>query len=376
MFLHELKYELLVCLRVKEIIIWLILFPICLGAFFKMALYNVYEKDIGFSTIEVAVVENSPNSTLHTVLDNIEKQDDAFLKATYTDKEEAEKLLKDKEVSGIIFSDAELSLIVDGKGMRSTMLSDFVKTYNDRQRIIMEAIKNDPSSAQSVIDELSKEVSTCTKISLSDGNPNYYVQYFYNLIAMVALFGSLTGLHITINNQANLSALGARKNCSPVPKSISTLASIIGSIIIQGVCMVICVTYIKFILKVDFGSHLPLVYISAFISGILGISLGFFVGAIGRIKTELKTSILSSVSLLSCFFSGLMVGNMKVTVQKKLPWFNKINPAAVITDSFHCLDYYKDYDMFITKIITMLVMSAIFMLFGFLISRRKKYADL
>ena len=87
MFLHELKYELLVCLRLKEIIIWLILFPICLGAFFKMALYNVYEKDIGFSTIEVAVVENSPNSTLHTVLDNIEKQDDAFLKATYTDKE-------------------------------------------------------------------------------------------------------------------------------------------------------------------------------------------------------------------------------------------------------------------------------------------------
>lgn len=376
MFLHELKYELLVCLRVKEILIWMIIFPVCLGAFFKMALYNVYEKDIGFSTIDVAVVENSPNTALHTVLDNMEKQDDAFLKATYTDKEEAEKLLQNKEVSGIIFSDAELTLTVDGKGMRSTMLSDFVKTYNDRQRIITEAVKNDPVSAQAVIDELSKDISTCTEIPLNDGNPNYYVQYFYNLIAMVAIFGSLTGLHITINNQANLSALGARKNCSPTPKSISTLASLIGSIIIQGGCMVICVTYIKYVLKVDFGSHLPLVYISAFIGGILGVSLGFFVGSIGRIKTDMKTSILISVSLLSCFLSGLMVGNMKVTVQKNLPWFNKINPAAVISDSFHCLDYYKGYDMFITKIVTMLVISAIFMLLGFIMIRRKKYADL
>ena len=59
MFLHNLKYELLSSLRVKDILIWLILFPVALGTFFKIAFSNVYKETTKFDTIPVAVTDEA-----------------------------------------------------------------------------------------------------------------------------------------------------------------------------------------------------------------------------------------------------------------------------------------------------------------------------
>jgi ABC-2 type transport system permease protein len=71
-----------------------------------------------------------------------------------------------------------------------------------------------------------------------------------------------------------------------------------------------------------------------------------------------------------------MVGNMKAIIAAKIPWFNKINPAALISDCFYCLNIYEDYDRFVSKLITMAVITAVFMFLGFISSRRKKYASI
>ena len=70
-----------------------------------------------------------------------------------------------------------------------------------------------------------------------------------------------------------------------------------------------------------------------------------------------------------------MVGDLKGTIAQKAPWFNNINPAAVVSDSFYCLNIDEDYTRFITKLITMAVITVVFIMLGFIISRRKKYAS-
>lgn len=59
MFRHNFKYDILTSLRVREIIIWLIIYPIALGTFFKVAFGNIYDNDIKFTTVKTAVVVNS-----------------------------------------------------------------------------------------------------------------------------------------------------------------------------------------------------------------------------------------------------------------------------------------------------------------------------
>jgi ABC-2 type transport system permease protein len=67
---------------------------------------------------------------------------------------------------------------------------------------------------------------------------------------------------------------------------------------------------------------------------------------------------------------------MKPLVAEKAPWFNNINPVAVISDCFYCLNIYEDYDRYISKIITMAVITVIFISLGIICSRRKKYASI
>ncbi|MGN0620352.1 MAG: ABC transporter permease [Porcipelethomonas sp.] len=376
MFWHNLKYEVLSGLRVKDVIFWLILFPIVLGTFFKIAFSDLYEKENPVSPFKVAVVETEGNEVFHSVMDEISEGDTPLFKAVFMNGDEALEKLKNEEVYGIIYSDNGLSLTVSGEGLEQSIIKSFVEQYTIQEKIITDTAKNHPENINAVISALGNQISSNTDIPLTEGNTDYYIGYFYNLIAMVALFGSITGLHISISSQGNLSALGARKCCSPTPKIISIITGLIGSYIIQAICVLISVSFIAFVLRVDFGNRLPLVYLSGIIGGIMGVSFGFMVGSFGKMSQGAKIGISTTVSMLCCFFSGLMVGNMKAVVAEKAPWFNEINPAALVSDSFYCLNVYSDYNRYIQKNAVMLLLSVVFAAVGFILTRRRKYASL
>jgi len=375
MFLHNFIYELKTAFRTKDLIIWMILFPIALGAFFKFAFDGIYEKATKFSAIDTAVVEED-GGMFRGVLDDMEKSGEPMLNAAYADKDEAMQLLKDGDVYGIIFAGEELKLTVSENGTEQSVLKSFVEEYNLRSRIIRRSAEKDPAAVQKVSAVISENVEAVKEIPLTEGNTDNLVQYFYNLLGMVAMFGTITGLNITKVNQANISALGARKSCSPTPKSLSVTASLMASYTIQIICMFLSVTYLAFVLRVDFGDRLHIVYLTSIIAGMVGVSLGFFIGSIGAFSEKAKVSISLSFSLLLCFFSGLMVGNMKSQIERAAPIVNKLNPAAVISDSYYCLNIYSDFDRYTEKLITMLIMTAVFALLGFFMTRRRKYASI
>ncbi len=376
MFWHNFIYEIKSSLRVKDLVIWLMIFPIFLGSVFKMGFDGLYEKDTAIDPIPVAIVENGGNKVFDEVIKTVSDADEPLIRPEYLSEDDALKKLRDSKVIGIIYSGEEIKLTVSDDGLKQSVLKTFLEQYKIREKIITDTLANDPTKVQSVVESLSGEVASTAEIPLTNGNTDPYIQYYFNLIAMVALYGSQTGLHISIGNAANLSSLGARRNCSPTPKSISMLATLLGSFIVQSVCMLICVTFVAFVLKVDFGSRLPLVYAASILGGIMGVSIGFCIGSAGSMSVKVKSGILMAVSMVLCFMSGLMAANMKPLLAAKLPWLNNINPAAVVTDAISALNLYSDYSVFTGKMVTMLIITAVFSLGGFILTRRKKYASL
>ena len=71
-----------------------------------------------------------------------------------------------------------------------------------------------------------------------------------------------------------------------------------------------------------------------------------------------------------------MVVDMYARVEAACPIINRINPAALISNCFYSLNIYDTYTKYTTNIITLLIISAVFCIGGFLISRREKYASL
>ncbi|MBO4765681.1 MAG: ABC transporter permease [Lachnospiraceae bacterium] len=376
MFWHNLKYEIKTVMREKDFILWMMLFPIILGTLFKVAFGSIYENAETFHTIPVAVVETKENEVFAGMLTAMTEGEEPALSATVTDDGEARKLLFDGDVYGILYVGDTVELSVTGKGMQQTILQEIVARCSVYETVIRDAIAENPAAVSDAVKALSAEVDVCRKNASEAGNPDVYVQYFYNLIAMVAICGCMTGLHVSTNSQANQSTLGARRNCSATPKSIHLVTGVLGSAVSQTCSMVVCVTFLRFVLRVNFGGSLILLYLSAILSGFLGVTMGFFVGSIGRMRYEVKEAISMSVSMVLCFLSGLMVGNMKGIIAEHMPWINRVNPVAIMSDSFYCLNMYSDYRRFMTKIVGMLIYIVAFTVIGVLFARRKKYASI
>lgn len=376
MFFHNFKYSLKNAFRQKEFLFWILAFPIILGTFFYVAFNSMYEKESMFNKIPVAIVENTENTAFKEVIKELSSGEDAMFDSKFTDSQTALDMLKTNDIIGIINVDSELSLTVSNDGIKQTIIKSFLDQYQIRESIIMETVNNNPQNLQSVVDAMSQEINCNESLFLSNGNMDAYIQYFYNLIAMAAFFGSISGLYIAINNQGNLSAIAARKCISPTNKLTSITASLLASFVAQVICVSIGITYILFILKVDMSDKIPMVYLSGAVGSLTGVTMGFFIGSFGRLNQNVKMAISMSVTMLSCFLSGLMFGNMKAVIEQNAPIINKINPAALISDLFYCLNIYDDYKRYTEKFVTLLILSVIFTIGGFLLTRRKKYASL
>lgn len=376
MFFHIFKYELLCTVRNVQAMFWMLAFPIILGTFFYIAFGNLYENEEIFDSIPVAVVQTGENKGFETAMEQVSEGDDALFKAQYTDEEKALDLLENGKVSGVIYAGDELSLSVKGDGMEPTIIKFFLDQYKINEKIITESVMKDPAKAEAVIEAMTQEIDCNTEMSISDGNQDPYVQYFYNLIAMSCLFGTMAGLSIVVRCQGNITDIGARKCVSPVHKLKTITASLLAVTAVTYFCNAVALIYLLYILKVNFGaSALPLFGITL-VGALTGVSFGFFVGSIGKAGEGPKTGFLISVSMFLCFCSGLMVGNMRAIIEGFAPWFNKINPAALIADSFYALNIYDTYDRLIVNIVTLLAITTAFTFGGFLLTRRQKYASL
>jgi ABC-2 type transport system permease protein len=348
-------------------------FPIILGTFFYMAFSNIYDSENVFHCIPVAIVENQTDEFFNSAVEQLSEGESPLFNAVYTDSDSAEQLLKDGDVTGIIYVGDTVSLSVTSSGIAPSIIKSFLEEYQAQKTIITNTAMNNPEKLQDVLNALTQEVECISTNKLTSGNMDVYVQYFFNLIAMVILLGSTTGMYAATDNQANLSAVGARKYIAPMHNLVSIIGSLLAAFCVQVIFTFVSITFILFVLRVNMGDKIPLIYVSGAAGSLLGVSFGFFIGSVGRISEAAKGGIASAVSMLFCFMSGLMIGDIKTFFEENCPIVNRINPAAVISDTFYCLALYDDYSRYIEKILTVLALSVILTAGGFLLTRRKKY---
>ncbi len=385
MFLHEFKYELKRVLRQKEELFWVLLFPIILGTMFHFALGNLNNTTENFHTIPAAVCveKRLEDQTFEYVLESLSKGEDPLLELTYTDWDDAVSLLEKNTVRGIfqVGTDVTLNCVPSDSGnatlaIEQSILEAVLREYKTNFTAVKEIVVKNPEKNSEILDLAGEDVFYGKELSLTPGNMDNIVQYYFNLIAMACLFTSFAGSYIAMHHQANLTFLGARKCVSPNSKFLSVFAQFSACLASQFFCMILNILYLFFVIKIDFGTSLPLILITSFFGCVMGISFGFFVGSIGRIGETFKNGIMVSISLLCCFLSGLMIGNMRSLIESACPFINDINPAVLISDSFLTLNIYGVTERYGANLFKIFFIAVVFTVTGCFIIRRKTYASL
>lgn len=377
MFLNVFSKQLKIGFRNKQNIFWTLMFPVILGTLFYVAFGSLFKSFVS-EPIKTAVVSESSNKELeNTIVDflaSIEMKDMKILDIV-DPTDDPDKLLKDEKVNGIIYieDNGRLRLKAKSNGNQTTIQESIITAYNQSADLVERVAAEHPERLEEVLKSISSRVDYINAKDMAGKNKDPYLSYFYNLIAMTALFASLNSLRIGNNCQANMSSLGARTNASPLRRVMFQLAGFLAAYIVQTFVLCIGLGYLIFILKIKFGGDILMIYGATALAGLLGTALGFMVGNIGNMTVEKRESILVAVTLGSCALSGLMVGDIKAVIAEKAPFINRINPAAVISDSFYSLNIFGTGRRFMECILYMAILSIVFIAAGLIMGRRQSY---
>lgn len=387
MFWHLFKYKIKHLIRSKEETFWVILFPLILGTCFYAAFGNISSSTENFETLDVAIVleEDENNDLIKTTFDAMtvaKDGEEALLSITYTDMENAEGMLNNKKITGIInFNNGTPSLTILEEGINESILKEVLDKYIQTSNVITSiSIANmgniDENELNDILANLTKDTNYIKTKKLTDGNTDNMTDYFYSLIAMTCLFGSLLGITCAKQMKANLSALGMRKNLAPVNRLTTIFADFSACYMVLMLGDLLLIIYLNYILKINLGGNFGLILITSFVGSLIGLSNGIFVGSIPKLSENMKVAINLAGSLFSSFLSGLMISGIKYRIEKYAPIVNKLNPATVITDALYSLNIYDTYDKFCASMITLIIYSIVLCTLSYILTRREQYACL
>lgn len=390
MFIHNFKYALKTLFRNKMLIFWTFAFPIILGTFFNMAFSNI-ENSEKLDIINIAIVNNEEFNdskiwmeTFKTLSD--EENEDRLFSTKYVTMDEAKRLLQDGEIVGyMVLEDEKPNLVFATSGIDQTIFKqvteEIVQTSEMVSNLAEDEIKKEMMAGNYHIDyeKIYKDVLEVAKNqeakinNISRSNLSYTMIEFYTLIAMTCLYGGILGMVAINQNLANMSSQGKRVSVAPTSKGKVVLSSMLAGYITQLVGLALLFVYTIFVLKVDYGTNLPLIILLGAVGSFAGLSLGLLIGTVLKAGEALKTGIMISVTMLGCFLAGMMGITMKYIVDKNVPIINKINPASMITDGFYTLYYYDTLDRYFFNIASLAIFAIIAMAISYICLRRQKY---
>lgn len=377
MFIRDFLYTIKILMRAKVSIFWTLVFPILLATFMYMAFGSIYEQDEMFSNIKVAVVtEDESANGLNYMLDALSDGDDALLSVTRMSESDAEKLLADEEVEGIIYTD-DVKLTVAESSVNASILETVLSEYKQYEHALKDIYKygTEPKGDMSnLVEKLSEQRSYYTEKASTEGSQNVYNNYFYAIFAMSCLFASLSSIEMMSNLQANVSTTGKRKNVSPQRKMTFVLAEFAALLLIHFVVEVISFIYMSCI-GVDFGDRVWEILLTLFVGCFIGLAIGVIVGAISKLAEGTKIGIVIGISMVMSILSDLCINGIKYEIQQHVPIINKLNPAALISDSFYALNVYSDHQVFTENIVIMTIEAVVLIAVGILMVRRNRYAS-
>lgn len=388
MFWHNFKYSLKTLFKNKMLLFWTFAFPIILGLFFNMAFSDI-EKNEKLNIIDIAVVDNDEFKNDEIFKKSLEKLseegDEQLFNITYTSLENAKKLLSEKEITGYLLFNDNVSIYVNSSGINETVLRYVIDEISSNKEIINNLsskqieteIKNGNYNInyekiyQDIISLINED--TVKLNNISNKNLSYTMIEYYTLIAMACLYGGMLSMFITNYKLANMNSVGKRTSISPIHKAKMLLGTFLASYLVQLLGVAILFIFTIFVLKVDYGNNLLLIILLAIFGSFAGLSLGVAIATLFKTNENAKTGILLAFTMTGCFLSGMMGITMKYVIDKNIPIINMMNPASMITDGFYALYYYDTLNRFYFDILSLFIFSSIMLALSYRGLRRQKY---
>lgn len=382
MFFHNVKYNLKALFKNKGLIFWSFAFPIIMATLFNMAFGN-WEESEKFTSINIGIVTNEyfdNNIIAKNVFNSLSDGDNKIFNITYASKDEVTNLLTDKKIEGIIeYTNSNPSIIINSNSVSSTIIKSVVDEIETNNTIFSDLIKSGKYASNDMEEQVNKitERINSTTINTKDISVkklDIAVIEYYSLLAMTCLYGGFIAMSAISNSLASASNRGKRVAISPIKKSTAILSSLCASFIVQLIGALLLLIYIN-IIGVNLHTNLISLFVITILGVLSGISIGLIVSVMINKSEDTKLGIIIAISMALSVLSGMTGVSLKYVIDSKIPFINKINPAAMITDGLYAV-YYENSARFLNNIISLIIFISLLIVISILYMRRKKYDNI
>lgn len=382
MFFHNVKYNLKALFKNKGLIFWSFAFPIIMATLFNMAFGN-WEESEKFTSINIGIVTNEyfdNNIIAKNVFNSLSDGDNKIFNITYASKDEVTNLLTDKKIEGIIeYTDSNPNIIINSNSVSSTIIKSVVDEIETNNTIFSDLIKSGKYTSNDMEEQVNRIIerinsTTINTKDISVKKLDIAVIEYYSLLAMTCLYGGFIAMSAISNSLASASSRGKRVAISPIKKSTAILSSLCASFIVQLIGALLLLIYIN-IIGVNLHTNLISLFIITILGVLSGISIGLIVSIMINKSEDTKLGIIIAISMALSVLSGMTGVSLKYVIDSKIPFINKINPAAMITDGLYAV-YYENNARFLNNIISLIIFISLLIVISILYMRRKKYDNI
>lgn len=382
MFFHNVKYNLKALFKNKGLIFWSFAFPIIMATLFNMAFGN-WEELEKFTSINIGIVTNEyfdNNIIAKNVFNSLSDGDNKIFNITYASKDEVTNLLTDKKIEGIIeYTNSKPSIIINSNSVSSTIIKSVVDEIETNNTIFSDLMKSGQYASNNMEEQVNKIIerinsTTINTKDISVKKLDIAVIEYYSLLAMTCLYGGFIAMSAISNSLASASNRGKRVAISPIKKSTAILSSLCASFIVQLIGALLLLIYIN-IIGVNLHTNLISLFVITILGVLSGISIGLIVSVMINKSEDTKLGIIIAISMALSVLSGMTGVSLKYVIDSKIPFINKINPAAMITDGLYAV-YYENSARFLNNIISLIIFISLLIVISILYMRRKKYDNI
>ena len=410
LFVHTVR----MLLRRRDVLIWVVLFPLALATLFQIMFSN-FDEYYRVEPASCVVVDDenyrSPQAMFFREMLNAvsEHGDDQVLSVSMVatpDEGRAAVLAGDAAACITVNSEGLPSMQVSPLSVSSTtgsldqsivraVLDQYRQTYAEMKQTFtalplaqgmqvapsqegFESLAATPGMQEAASAFMSDAVKT-QQVDVLRVESSSTIRYFYALMGFASLMSITVAICAVSATRANTSAVGARRQVAGVSPAKQMAVTMAASFVAVFGCLLLAFAYMRFVLGVEFGGRDGLTVVAIATCALMSTALGAAIGAIPSMPTPGKEGLATGITCLCALFAGLYgEPSMQLADQiaQNAPWAALINPAAQAANAFYDLTYYDSLAPFFWTMCVLLVMAAAFFAVAAVLMRRQNYERL
>ena len=405
-FVHTLR----MLLRQRDVLIWVVAFPLVLATLFHIMFANFDEYYRAEPASCAVVADNNFNADravfFREMLDEVSAPGDGqVLAVTKVESlEDAREAVLAGDASAVITLDEEglpsmevspLATSTLDQSIVRTVLDRYRQTYEEMKRAFMaqpgaadmQAAPTDAELAafastpgiEQAAEAFMSDVAKTRQVDVLRVQSSPTVRYYYALLGFASLMSITVAIFAVSGVRANTSAVGARRQVSATSPARQLAVAMAASFVVVFGCLLLAFCYLRFALGVEFGGRDGLAVVALAACALMSVGLGAVFGALPKIPLPGKVGLATGVTCLCALFAGLYgepAMQLADQMAKTAPWAGYLNPAVQAASAFYDLTYYDALEPFFATLVVLFIMAAVFFLVAALLMRRQNYERL